>query len=118
MNSSSYLSPFIEHSFRRLTLLIQQQDALDGRDIHSKYQSRYQTLSKSSAAVESSCRDNEDPSLMEFHLSDDQTNDFDGLSPSRRSLLTRTRIYMRPPKTRTSNARSLSLSINFCSFCF
>lgn len=93
MNSSNALSPFTEHSLRRLKLLIHQQDALDGRDSRAKT-TLDQQGSPSSKTFELADQNAEE----QARLFDDPTID----SNSDQLSSTRQRAFMRPPKTRSS----------------
>ncbi|UJR29149.1 hypothetical protein I4U23_010363 [Adineta vaga] len=97
MESKSTYSPFVEHSFRRLTLLIHQQDRLHT----SPSKSTEQTSNSASRSRENKiCNDElvSVPSKSKSHSQSTHTNDTKfKVEPISRMP----RTYMRPPKHRT-----------------
>ncbi|CAF0737517.1 unnamed protein product [Adineta steineri] len=96
MNSNSNYSPFVEHSFRRLSLLIHQQE-----DVLATNTNKI-TEQLSNKSLENNINNNDLVSFTSKMKSHQQSTDIIEATKKIESISTRTnRTYMRPPKHQT-----------------
>jgi hypothetical protein len=99
MNSNSNYSQFIEHSFRRLTLLIHQQDDLDTSNSTSTNKTTEQSSSSSLINHQKNNMNKNEFSSKKRSMNDNESIDtMIKVEP----MLKTHRTYMRPPKNRTT----------------
>jgi hypothetical protein len=119
MDSNSNYSQFIEHSFRRLTLLIHQQDVLDSSTSANK-------TTEHSFNISSSLKTKKNNELELFSLKNESHRQLNGDNPNgsiktevKSEPISRTRrTYMRPPKNRTTSKVLFQYLVYFRSFIF
>ena len=116
MDSPSQHRAFIEHSFRRLTLLIHEQDALNATSSRSTPNSTGQSVMKPLLNKE---KDNHQHISEEMKIEDySPVTYFNDSTTQCRPISKHHRTYMRPPKSRPSNKSLLNSSRLFIRFCF
>jgi hypothetical protein len=115
MNLNSNYSQFIEHSFRRLTLLIQEQNDLDASTSTSAGKTAEQSFNGSSLMNHqtNSINKNESESFSsrkQYHrrsINDNQSTKSIDKTVKIEPMFINRRTYMRPPKSRSTSKFSL-----------
>lgn len=110
MNSDNNYSSFVEHSFRRLSLLIRQQDIVNTLDATSHKKTPGQTLG-TTLLVNTNENNFTNSSSISFSSEveafqqsiDENPNHTNGINFKSSPIAKPNRVFMRPPKTRTSN---------------
>ncbi|CAF1170775.1 unnamed protein product [Rotaria sordida] len=109
MNSNNHYSSFIEHSFRRLSLLIHQQDILNSTNSISTNKTTEQSYNTSSLVnnKKNNLSNNDillfSPKLQSKQqtIDDKSTNSIETMGNIEPIAARRNRVFMRPPKSRT-----------------